>query len=166
MSKIEKISVAGKALRLLDREPPADYVKQWTQLLAQEREEETGETESVVVFRVGLEWMALPCRVFREFTSTGPIHRIPHRDDRVLLGITSIRGELNLAVSLHALLEIEPASAGDAEKRTIPRLAVLDKDGEVFVVPVDEVHGLYRIASGELSKAPVTVEKSSITRTS
>ena len=156
-------SVAG-ARRLFDRPPPEGYLEQWAELLAQPLEKKLDATTPVVVFRVGVEWLALPCGAFRENTSTQPIHRIPHREDPVLLGIMSIRGELHLAVSLHALLEIEKDTS-DGPGEACSRMVVIEKDAETYVAPVEEVHGLHRIAEGELAPAPVTVEKTAATHT-
>jgi len=165
MTEKKGVRVDAGALDLLNREPPEGYLEKWAELLAQAEGREAGVEDSVVVFRIGAEWLGLPCQVFREFTPTAGIHRIPHRDDPVLLGITSIRGELHLAVSLHSALEIEECAGDEDDPRSFRRMAVLSKEGEVFVAPVDEVYGLHRIQEGDLAKAPVTVEKASSTHT-
>jgi chemotaxis-related protein WspD len=156
-----------RTTRLLQRDLPADYREQWTNILAQEKEEERLDTTSVVVFRLDREWMALSCHAFREFTAVSAIHRIPHRTDNVLLGLTNIRGELHLAVSLHALLEVESGEQSDDSEssRVFRRMAVLSKDGEAYVAPVDEVAGLHRITGDEILPPPVTLERAAANHT-
>jgi len=156
-----------RTLRLLDREPPADYREHWTRILAQEKEQERLDTVSVVVFRLGSEWMALSCHAFREFTAVSAIHRIPHRTDNVLLGLSNIRGELHLAVSLHTLLEVEEGDRSDGAEglRVFRRMAVLSKDGDAYVAPVDEVSGLHRIIDDEVVPPAVTLERAAANHT-
>ena len=51
---------------LLEREPPAEYLHEWTQALAEKDEDTAADTLSVLIFRLGREWLALPTRVCQE----------------------------------------------------------------------------------------------------
>jgi chemotaxis-related protein WspD len=140
--------------RLLEQSAPADYLEYWARQLAAPQEHEDAETLSTVVFRLDAERLALPTTAFVEAVEMRPVHRVPHRAGTVLLGVTNIRGELQLCVSLAALLGIEPT---DGAVRGLPRLAVIEADGEHWAFPVDEVLGVHRIARHALTLPPATV---------
>jgi chemotaxis-related protein WspD len=147
---------------LLEREPPADYLREWTQALAEAKDEDRAEdTLSVLIFRLGREWLALPTHVCQEVAEMRPIHILPHRSGPVLLGLVNIRGQIRLCVSLRELLGLEP---GDDSGRTTnhknPRcLVVIARDSEHWVLLVDELHGIQRVHLSAIREAPVTVAK-------
>ena len=62
------------------------------------------DTRSVVVFRVGSEWLALATSVFREVAALRTIHSLPQRRTGAVLGLANVRGELLICVSLGHLL--------------------------------------------------------------
>src|SRR4051812_40289870 len=95
------------ALRLLDREAPEDYVREWTERIAQEKSAAEAGTMSVVIFRLGLEWLALPTRIFQEVAEQCPVHTLPHCTSGVVAGLANVRGELLVCISLGAVLENE-----------------------------------------------------------
>ncbi|MEI8243363.1 MAG: chemotaxis protein CheW [bacterium] len=140
---------------LLDRPAPAGYVEEWTQFLARPKEAEAGFTDTAMVFRIGPEWLALNARWCVEIVSLRPIRRVPHRSDRILLGLTSVRGELLLCFSLASLLDLE--SAAPAPGQSLPRLLVARKDRLNLAFPVDEVMGLHRYHRDALQAVPATV---------
>jgi chemotaxis-related protein WspD len=147
---------------LLEREPPADYLREWTQALAEAKDEDQAEdTLSVLIFRLGREWLALPTHVCQEVAEMRPIHTLPHRSGPVLLGLVNIRGQIRLCVSLRELLGLEP---GDDSGRTTnhknPRcLVVIARDSDHWVLLVDELHGIQRFHLSAVRDAPVTVAK-------
>ena len=51
------------ALHLLNRAPPADYLRESTERVAAQKQTVEPGTKSVVIFRIGLEWLALPTSV-------------------------------------------------------------------------------------------------------
>lgn len=147
---------------LLEREPPADYLREWTQALAEAKDEEQAEeTLSVLIFRLGREWLALPTHVCQEVAEMRPIHTLPHRSGPVLLGLVNIRGQIRLCVSLRELLGVEPA---DDSSRTTqhknPRcLVVIAAESDHWVLLVDEIYGIQRLHRSAVRDAPVTVAK-------
>ena len=147
---------------LLEREPPADYLREWTQALAEAKDEDQAkDTLSVLIFRLGREWLALPTHVCQEVAEMRPIHILPHRSGPVLLGLVNIRGQIRLCVSLRELLGLEP---GDDSGRTMnhknPRcLVVIAGDSDHWVLLVDEIHGIQRFHLSAIRDAPVTVAK-------
>jgi len=152
-------SQAGR--RLLEQAPPADYIREWTDLLAEERTEEAKERVSLMIFRLADEWLALGSHLFREIAENRVIHRIPHRSNNVLLGLVNIRGGLQLCLSFRELLGIAESGSADTQPEKGQRLAVVEKNGAGWVFPVDELLGIIRLPKDELQNVPVTVAKSS-----
>ena len=153
---------------LLDQEPPAGYVREWTDRVAAEYAAHAA-ASSAFVFRVGLEWLALPATSLQEVVEPGPIHKVPHRMGGLLLGVTNIRGSLLLCIALEKMLHLQRAgkagvaAGGGAEPESdlsalFQRMLVLIHQGHRVVVPVDEVHGLLSYDLGKLQASPATLE--------
>jgi len=140
---------------LLNRVPPEGYIEEWTRLLAREKEAEIAFTDKAMVFRIGSEWLALPAYLCVEIVSMRPVRRVPHRSDRMLMGLASVRGELLLCFSLAHLLGLDPPA--DAAARGQPRLLVARKDRFAMAFPVDEVMGLHRFNRDAVRAIPATV---------
>jgi chemotaxis-related protein WspD len=149
------IHTAGRAL--FDREPPAGYLREWAATLAHEAARHAKETKSVVVFRVGREWLGLETSLFVEVTENKPVRRVPGKASGVLNGLVNIRGQVELCASMRALLSVAAREAGD---NGAGRLLVLEKDRERWVVEVDEVLGMHRYGEEDASPAPATLETS------
>ncbi|MCA1993615.1 MAG: chemotaxis protein CheW [Coleofasciculus sp. S288] len=156
-------SAAGRSL--LEREAPQDYLEEWTNLLstsgaATQRLAPRG-TISLGVFRLEREWLALPAHLFKEVTPTCVIHTLPHRSNSIFLGLVNIRGEIQMCVSLKALLGLETADANSQSISPVvyERRVVVDKEGSRWVFPVDEIYGIHRIHANELRNVPATVSK-------
>jgi chemotaxis-related protein WspD len=120
-----------------------------------------------VLFRVGLEWLALPTALFQEIAALRPIHSLPHRRGGAVLGLGNVRGELIVCLSLAHVLAIEPVPAGGAEgvSRAHQRLLVIQRDGQRIAFPVDEVHGVHRFHRRELQAVPATVARAAAAHT-
>ncbi len=135
----------------------------WTGFLAREKEEHAEGKASAVIFRLGAEWLALRTKRFKEISPIRAIHRLPHRNSSVLLGMVNVRGEIMLCVSLKSVLGIEDETGGALESsRVYKRMAVVEKERDQWVVPVDEIHGIQRFEDSALGKVPVTVAKSAV----
>jgi chemotaxis-related protein WspD len=119
--------------------------------------------ETVMVFRLADEWLALRVAVLVEVTTTRPIHRIPHRTG-FLAGIANIRGELQLCARLDLVLgmkrdnDVSSVAAGEEQNKS--RLMVVQSEGERWVFPVDEVDEVFRFPIGELRNVPATLARS------
>ena len=153
----------GRAL--LDRECPEDYLLEWTAVMARQKKVEAADTISVVVFRVGREWLALKTVLLEKIVSTRPIHTIPHRSSAILLGLTNIKGDLMLCASLAHILGLEVIAPEKAEgsRKSAGRLMVVAHDNAQWVFPVDEVESIFRFPPGEMEKVPATVAGSAMT---
>ena len=154
---------ATGALRLLDRESPADYLREWTERIAAEKTVADVGTTSALVFRIGVEWLALPTRIFQEVAEDCTVHSVPHRTGGIVAGIVNIRGELFVCASLGALLGVAEASASG--RRLYRRLLVANRDGNRLAFPVDEIFGVHRYHPRELRPAPATLAESRVTYT-
>src|SRR5262245_12149176 len=68
--------VFAQAGRLfLDAPPPAGYLEEWSARLAAVPAELPADLRSVLVFRIGEEWLGLPVHVLVEVTALRPVHR-------------------------------------------------------------------------------------------
>lgn len=141
--------------QLLEQAAPEGYLAHWGEQLAAPLAREDEDTLSVVVFRLGGEPLALPTTAFVEAIDARRVHRVPHRSGAVFLGLTNVRGELQLCVSLAALLSLAAIDTGERPRR--PRFAVIEDGGQRWVFPVDELLGVRRVARRALTPPPATV---------
>ena len=147
----------------------ADYLREWAHLLAAEQEEvRAAEALSVLVFRLGMAWLALPTHVCKEVAERRAIHTLPHRRGGILLGLVNIRGELQLCISLGQLLGLEPGHASGAalSPQSYQRLLVMERAGDRWVFLVDEIHGIHHFPPHALRHVSVPVAKATPTLTS
>ena len=155
----EVFTQAGR--NLLERDLPEDYRNEWGRVLLEKKEEELAGTVSVVVFRVRGEWLALPAQLFAEVINASPVHSIPHCNSMSLLGVVNVHGDIQLCILLerHLGLQAEDVSKGEGHK-SYRHMMVMDKDGEQWVFPVDEVRGIHHVHPSSFQNVPVTVSKS------
>jgi chemotaxis-related protein WspD len=156
---------AAGAAELLDADSPAGYFDDRTAHLSQPADAQQDETRSVVIFRVGSEWLALPTSIVVEVADQLPIHSLPHRPDGVVLGVASVRGELLVCVSLGQVIGADSVAVAQPERRgaLYRRLLVIRREGVRVVCPVDEVHGIHHFCPRELKELPTTVAKATVT---
>lgn len=160
---------AAASRRFLDAPSPDGYLEEWTERLAAPTEHAATDLQSVLIFRLDEEWLALSVQVLFEVTKPRPIHRIPHRSG-LLAGLVNIRGELHLCVRLTQLLGIKSnrATVQTAESENGPQaesgrhqsLIVVGREADRWVFPVDEVDQIYRFSSAQLAGAPATLARS------
>ncbi|WP_263260716.1 chemotaxis protein CheW [Pseudomonas sp. RIT-PI-S] len=101
-------------------------------------------TRSLVVFRLGGEWLGLATRCLVEVAPHQPVHSVPHQRSRTLLGVANVRGALVPCIALHELLGVEQAQAPATPGRVLPRMLILAAQGGSVVAPVDEIDGIRR----------------------
>jgi chemotaxis-related protein WspD len=147
---------ARAARGFFDRRAPEGYLAEWSELLGRPAEGGAVDDSALLVFRLGGEWLALALSVVAEVTAPRPVHRVPHRTNRVFSGLVSLRGQLQLCVSLHGLLDVAPSDPGD-DPSANPRLVVIRKDSETWAFPAEEVSGVHRVARDRLQKVPSTL---------
>jgi chemotaxis-related protein WspD len=159
---------ASAARSFFDRRAPDGYLADWSRWLAEsatfgpsgdgseakgDHLLPRGEAVSVLIFRLGEEWLAFRTQTVVEVTLPRPVHRIPHRSNAVLSGIVSLQGQVQLCVSLHGLLGVTGAPQASS------RLVVL-RDAErmeSWVFAADEVVGVRRIPRSQWRNVPSTL---------
>lgn len=148
------------AALLLDRDRPVDHDSAPVTAGAQ-AEGERGERggESLMVFRLGGEWFALPTLALDEILRPRAVHSLPHRGHPGLLGLVNVRGELVICVSMAQLLLGTAQRAGALPDAG--RLIVVRHDKRRLAFPVDEVRHLRYHDAGDLSAVPATLARSS-----
>ncbi|MFA6960699.1 MAG: chemotaxis protein CheW [Opitutaceae bacterium] len=158
---------SAAAARLLDSELPAGHIEEWTGHFSEKQKVEEAGTHSVVVFRIGAEWLALPTAVFTEVATVRAVHSLPHRRDGIVRGLANVRGTLLVCVSLAGVLGLEKVTPtrNDKVQGAHRRLLVISREGSRLVFPVDEVQGIHRCQPSELKDVPATVAKATATYT-
>ncbi|KTC20935.1 chemotaxis protein CheW [Pseudomonas putida] len=104
---------------------------------------------SLLLFRLGEEWLALATRCLVEVAPLQPVHSLPHQRSRVLQGVANVRGALVPCLSLGDLLGLEPGSPVAVSARVMPRMLILGASGGAVVLPVDEVDGIHALDPGQ-----------------
>jgi chemotaxis-related protein WspD len=141
---------SAAATRLLDRYALTvqDRAVEQSSLLAGEIK-----TRSIMVFRLGEEWLGLPTRCLVEVANVQAVHSLPHQRSRALLGVANVRGALVACISLVELLGLDAAAGLTPSERITPRMLILAADGGPVVVPVDEVDGIHAMEEHLLDAA-------------
>ncbi|MDM8546762.1 chemotaxis protein CheW [Candidatus Venteria ishoeyi] len=157
----EVFTQAGR--NLLEQDLPEQYRQQWTQVLSVKKTSTPANTHSLLLFRIEDEWLALPSLLFVEVVESGKLHRLPHRNNPVLIGLVNVHGEVQLCVSLKALLGIADAEQPLQQQQQLSkRMLVITQNNAHWVFPVDEIHGTQRIHPEQMGNAPVSVGKTGV----
>lgn len=155
------------ARSLLDRPLPAGYSEEWARHFARgaDRPQAEGGARSVVLFRLGEEWLGLPTTTCHEIAEPRRVHSLPHRRTGAVLGIVNVRGELLICMSLPELLGIDTGGGtSDGGKIAVfRRLIVIGADERRVAFEVDEVHGMHSYGEGDQIAVPATIGKSAST---
>lgn len=153
----EVFASAGRGM--LDRSLPDGYIDEWSEIFYLEKKKLVTAKESVLVFRLGDEWIAIPTRFVKEITSMGEIHKIPHRDEYLVRGLANVRGELKICISLGSLLQLERGTNKQRSRSqgVYERIVVVIHKETEFVFPVSEVQGLVRYHQSQLENVPATI---------
>lgn len=128
---------AHAATRLLDRYALAQDAHEQVQV------EQARAGRSMLLFRLGEEWLALATRCLVEVAPLQPVHSLPHQRSQVLQGVANVRGALVPCLSLPDLLGMTPSATGSTSNRVMPRMLILGAPGGSVVVRVDEVDGIH-----------------------
>jgi len=155
----DRYSAAGR--QMLERPVPATYRQEWTERFTHVKHNRKGASKSVLLFRLGDEWLGIGSMFVNEITPMRTIHSLPHRNDSLVKGLVNIRGELKICVSIGSLLQLEKARESyTTDHEILERMIFISKDGQSFVIPVSEVHGVYHYTDSALQATPATVAKS------
>jgi chemotaxis-related protein WspD len=147
---------AEAARAFFDRKAPDGYLAEWSQLLGRPADSGSVDESALLVFRLGGEWLAMALSAVSEVTALRPVHRVPHRTNRVFSGLVSLRGQLQLCVSMYGLLEVDPPDPSDGPSAN-PRLVVIRQGSEQWAFPAEEVVGVQYLPRDRLEKVPSTL---------
>lgn len=155
-------STAGKAL--LESEAPPGYLEEWTKLLSVSKKKKNYDSGSIILFRLGDEWLGIETSVLDEILSIRAVHSVPHRKGSVIRGLTNIRGELQLCISMGRLMNITRGeiTGTNVIKGVYERMVVMSFNGIKFVFPVSEVRGVHRFSEPDIQDAPATAMNCSV----
>ena len=129
------------ATRLLDRYA----LQQDDRVQVSNTVESEVKTRSLLMFRLGEEWLGLATRCLVEIAPSQAIHSLPHQRSGALLGVANVRGALVACLSLVELLGLDGISNVASGTRVMPRMLIIAAHGGPVVVPVDEVDGIHAI---------------------
>lgn len=147
---------ASAARSFFARPAPPGYSEEWGGLLARAAAGGSVHLEGMLVFRLGIEWLAIALPYAVEVTAPRPVHRVPHRSNDVLAGLINLRGQLHPCVSLHGLLRIDPSDPV-TNAPAAPRLVVARCEGETWAFAADEVVGVQHLEPDDLRPVPSTL---------
>lgn len=154
----EIYSKAGRTV--LERRLPEEYEAKWAKVYSENKKEKNSGTESVTIFRLGNEWLALPTNIIDEISDISPIHSIPHQRTPILRGLMNLRGQMSICISLGQLLDIskfEERENHDIRNRTYERMIAVNHNESSFVFLVSEVKSTHRYHPNELKEPPSTL---------
>nr|WP_315594610.1 chemotaxis protein CheW [uncultured Cupriavidus sp.] len=114
--------------------------------------------QSLLIFRVGDEWLALPTAVLGEVTAPATVHSLPHRRHAALVGVAAVRGTLLTCVSLALLFGGTSAELDNAQAA---RFLILGQGRNAIALPVAEVAGVEHIPRRALLPLPATLARAS-----
>jgi chemotaxis-related protein WspD len=157
---------ATAARAFFDRPAPDGYLAGWSRWLAKSgrdgSDEGGGEDEneaqsheekvSVLIFRLGPEWLAFRTQTVAEVTTPRPVHRVPHRTNEVFRGLVNLQGQVQLCVSLHGLLGVTVMS--DPARLVVLRDRIR---AESWAFAADEVLGVQHVPRSRWRGVPSTL---------
>lgn len=151
-------STEGK--RVLDRFAPVGYLKEWKKTLSTTKKKENVDNKSVLIFRVGGEWFALPASTMQEITEVKTVHRIPSNKSYDISGVVNIGGEIRICYSLVSIFGIKMPHNNERKYNAVinGRFIVAVLGNNCYVFPVDQVSGLCWYNDSDVLPVPATLE--------
>lgn len=143
-----------------EKEVIPEYANEWTRLISQKKEESRKTNRSVLIFRLGQEWVSLPTVTVKQIVHVRAIQKLPHNRNRFLNGIANISGSMELCFSLWKILGIEDIGSIDGEDdeqvdRSRIICAVYNKNKYIF--NVSEVGEISRFSDEDEQELPSTL---------
>ncbi len=149
-------SKSGKTL--LDRPPPGDYTRQWTEELSREIKTRDSGIFGAMVFSVCGQSLALGMDALEKVIPIRPAHRVPGRSNRVFQGLVNVAGELLLCASLSDFLEMEQDPSPASGETTGGELMIVARCPRgPWVFPVDRISGVHMVSMDRLREIPATM---------
>ncbi len=129
--------------KILDQPHPEGYLEEWERKLSKAKEVGTivGHVP-LLMFRCGDTWFGVSPGRVSEVVDSKVINPIPHCQADGLVGIVTINGRVELAVSFLKVLGITVGDGVDDGKIS-KRMLVMEWKNIRWVYDVDEVHGVH-----------------------
>ena len=153
------------SLKAYEKAIPGDTRLEWTEKLAGDRGVADADIRTVIVFRIGAEWVAISTSLCGEICRMMKIHRLPHNRSPILKGVVNNGGEMRICFSLGGLLGIDKSEQifGDEFNAVHARMIVMSVKGQNYVFPVSEIKGLLQYRESDREPLPDTFLASSAT---
>ena len=166
MNKAEdsKTCVKSSAIELLQRPPTEKYIYEWTELLKKEKGKVVKTKErglSILIFRLQNELFALPSAVFYEVIESRPVHSVPYRSNHVIVGLVNVKGQMCLCAAMDNFLQIQKNETQPSLESS-QFMLIIERLGEQWVFPVDEILGIHELFMEQLNNSPVNITKSTV----
>ena len=113
--------------------------------------------KSVLVFKLGHEWLGLDSQVVLEVSENRQARRIAHRANGLIEGMVNIRGELRLCLSLLGVLNVDAAAPLSGERS---RLVMIRDETTVWVFRAGHVKGVIGYSPAQLNAPPARLGES------
>ena len=110
----------------------------------------------LVTFKVGTELFGVPISAVQEIVRVPAIARIPQSPEFVK-GVMNLRGRVITVVDMHKRMGHSTDAMSNAELAKKARILVVEVDGRLVGVIVDEVAEVLRLASDQVEGAPPMV---------
>jgi chemotaxis-related protein WspD len=141
--------------RLLERPISSAALDENTRLAAQRHEEVEADELTILITRIGDEWLGFDARFADRVHEPAIIRRVPHRNSEHLAGVAAVDGEIVPAARLDLLLDLV-RDTSPAE----PRFVVVGPPDRRWAIPVDEVEGMVRVPRAMIIDPPTTISAS------
>jgi len=139
--------------QLLERPAPEAYAAHWAKQIGQADQRQADKGSAVLICRLADEYFAFIASKIGEVMPSLPSHQIPHTRGSILKGMVSLRGELQLLVSLRQVLDI----ADEHEAAEDAWMIKAWSGSETLIFSVSELCTVYRYQAAELKPAPATL---------
>lgn len=145
---------AGAAREALNRPNPVEALEESPNkgLFADERR--TEKRSSILAFKLGNEWLGINTHVLSEVATDRAARRIAHRAGGLIEGLVNIRGELQLCLSLHGILEIDQQTPASRDRS---RLVVIKNENQIWVFRAGHVKGVSGFSQSQLHAPPAKI---------
>jgi chemotaxis-related protein WspD len=120
---------------------------------------------SVIIFQLATEWFALSTAVFQEVIPSPILRTIPHRSNQLLQGVVNVRGELQLCISLPALLGLTHTAPETSPSLASGRMVVIEQQGDRWVFAVDAIASIAHFPISDLQASPAAIAQAPETYT-
>lgn len=137
----------------LNQPVPDDYDMAWIETWLTKKNNVTlFQQQRLLIFRLGDDYFSLPLIQIREVLALKEPTQLPHTNHTVLRGLTHVRGEVCLYISLCGLLSMAQVSIhGDIEGKRLIYTSVAE---QAMVFAVESIYGIITYHDDDLQPLP------------